>query len=61
VPEHDRVVAAVRAALGERRFEELRSEGARMTLDEAIDLVLDGQPTESSPVHEPVQIRVENT
>jgi tetratricopeptide (TPR) repeat protein len=41
VPEYDRVVAAIRAALGDERFEAVRSEGARMTLDEALDLVLD--------------------
>lgn len=45
VPEHDRVVAATRAALGDDRFEAVRSEGARMTLDEALDLVLDQSRT----------------
>lgn len=55
VPEHERVVAGIRAALGDERFEALRSEGARMSLDEALELVLHGTP----PVDGSVQERVE--
>ncbi|WP_416956646.1 ATP-binding protein [Nocardioides sp. T5] len=42
VPEHDRVVAALRDGLGDERFEELRSEGARVTLDQVLSRALDG-------------------
>ncbi|NPD05623.1 AAA family ATPase [Nocardioides sp. zg-1308] len=68
VPEHDRVVAAIRAALGDERFEELRSEGARMTLDEALDLVLDRprvEPargmTDPDYRHLPAPVRLDDT
>jgi hypothetical protein len=40
VPEHHRVVAGIRAALGDERYERLYAEGARMSLDEALSLVL---------------------
>lgn len=56
VPEHDRVVAAIRGRLGHERFEELRGEGARLTLDEALARVLDGDdPDGDDPVHKRVQ------
>jgi predicted ATPase/DNA-binding SARP family transcriptional activator len=42
VPEHDRVVAAIRASLGVDEFEQLRALGARLTLDEVVTGVLDG-------------------
>lgn len=42
VPEHDRVVRALRTGLGDERFEELRVEGARLTLDQVLARVLDG-------------------
>jgi len=41
LPEHDRVVAGIRAALGDERYEQLHAEGARMSLDEAVALALD--------------------
>lgn len=45
VPEHQRVVDGVREALGAERFEDLRSQGARMSLDETLAYVLaDAQP-----------------
>nr|WP_300050859.1 BTAD domain-containing putative transcriptional regulator [uncultured Nocardioides sp.] len=56
VPEHDRVVAALRSALGDERFEELRAEGAQLTLDQVLARVLDGDGGVEEPVHE----RVEN-
>ena len=40
VPEHDRVVGALRTELGDERFEELRVEGARLTLDQVLARVL---------------------
>ena len=40
IPEHDRVVAALRAALGEDAYERLHAEGTRLSLDEAADLAL---------------------
>lgn len=43
VREHERVVAEVVVALGRERFDELRAEGARLPLDEAIRLAL-GSP-----------------
>lgn len=43
VREHERVVTEVVAALGRERFDELRAEGARLPLDEAIRLAL-GSP-----------------
>ena len=45
LPEHDRVVAAIRAALGDERFESLRAQGAQMSLDQALALVLDDEAT----------------
>jgi tetratricopeptide (TPR) repeat protein len=44
--EHDRVVASLDGALGEQRSRALQARGARMSLDEAIDLAL----TEDEPV-----------
>jgi len=38
--EHERVLAALRSALGDERFEQLRAEGAQWALDDAFDLVL---------------------
>jgi predicted ATPase len=43
VPEHERVVAALRTALGDDAYERLHAEGTRMSLDEAADLAL-GDP-----------------
>ena len=40
VGEHERIVADVVAALGREHFDELRAEGTRLTLDEAIRLAL---------------------
>jgi predicted ATPase/DNA-binding SARP family transcriptional activator len=65
VPEHDRAVAALTESLGDERFEELRAEGARLTLDEVLARVLDGDdrmPGPSPelalrPVHEAVERR----
>ncbi len=59
VPEHARVVAALRGDLGDERFEELRAEGARLTLDQVLARILDGDP-DGGPdgdayVHVPVQ------
>jgi predicted ATPase/DNA-binding SARP family transcriptional activator len=54
VPEHERVVAAIRERLGDARFEELRSQGALLTLDQVLAWILDG----SHLVHVPVQRRV---
>ena len=39
-PELDRVAAALRAELGDERLEELLAEGARLSLDEAVELAL---------------------
>jgi predicted ATPase/DNA-binding SARP family transcriptional activator len=39
-PEYDRVVAALRACLGDAAFEQAAAEGARRTLDEAVALAL---------------------
>jgi tetratricopeptide (TPR) repeat protein len=45
VPEHQRVVDGVRSTLGAGRFEDLRTQGARMSLDETLTYVLaDAQP-----------------
>jgi predicted ATPase/DNA-binding SARP family transcriptional activator len=55
VPEHDRVVAALRSALGDERFEELRAEGAQLTLDQVLARVLDGDGGVEEAVHEPVE------
>jgi tetratricopeptide (TPR) repeat protein len=41
LPEHRRVVAAIREALGDERYERLHARGAEMSLDEALGLVLD--------------------
>ena len=54
VPEHDRVVTALRSALGDERFEELRAEGARLTLDQVLARVLDGDGGVEEAVHERV-------
>ena len=45
LPEHERVVAAIRAALGEERYESLHAQGARMSLDQALALVLEDEAT----------------
>ena len=43
-PELERVAAALRAELGDERLEELLAEGARLSLDEAVELALsDGE------------------
>ena len=39
-PELERVAAALRAELGDERLEELLAEGARLSLDEAVELAL---------------------
>jgi predicted ATPase/DNA-binding SARP family transcriptional activator len=47
VPEHERVVAGLRAALGDDVYDTLHADGARLSLDEAADLALSevgGQP-----------------
>jgi hypothetical protein len=41
--EHERVVAGLRAALGDDRYERLLAEGARLSLDEAVPIVLDDE------------------
>ena len=41
LPEHERVVAGIRAAVGDERFESLHAKGAQMSLDQALALVLD--------------------
>jgi predicted ATPase len=43
IPEHERVVAAIRGAVGDERYERLHAEGARMSLDEALALVLEDE------------------
>ena len=43
LPEYQRVVGAIRAALGDERFEELRAQGADLSLDEALSYVLDDE------------------
>jgi hypothetical protein len=45
LPEHERVVAGIRAALGDDTYERLHAEGARMSLDEALALVLEDEPS----------------
>jgi predicted ATPase/DNA-binding SARP family transcriptional activator len=41
--EHERVVAGLRAALGDDRYEQLVAEGAQLSLDEAVPTVLDDE------------------
>ena len=41
LPEYHRVVAGIRAALGDERYAQLYAEGARMSLEEAVALALD--------------------
>jgi len=41
LPEYHRVVAGIRAALGDERFERLYAEGARLSLEDAVALALD--------------------
>jgi predicted ATPase/DNA-binding winged helix-turn-helix (wHTH) protein len=48
-PEHARVVAGAREALGDQAYERLCAEGARLSLDEAIDLALGAMTGEVSP------------
>lgn len=43
VPEHDRVGDTMRGALGQDEPDRLRAEGARLSLEEAVDLVLSPQ------------------
>ena len=45
LPELERVVAALRADLGDSRLEELLAEGARLSLDEAVALALSDSKT----------------
>jgi tetratricopeptide (TPR) repeat protein len=45
LPEHERVVAGIRAALGDVSYERLHAEGARLSLDEALALVLEDEPS----------------
>jgi hypothetical protein len=40
VPEHDRVVDTLRAALGREELDRLRADGARLSLEAAVDLAL---------------------
>ncbi|PUA80640.1 ATP-binding protein [Nocardioides currus] len=40
-PEHERVVAGIRAAVGDAAYERLHAEGAAMSLDQALALVLE--------------------
>jgi predicted ATPase len=54
VPEHERVVAELRAGLGDERFEELRAEGAGLTLDETVARVLHNDRAVHTPVDKPV-------
>ena len=54
VPEYERVVAAIRGSVGDERLEALRAEGARLTLDQVVARVLDGDDGVPGPVHEPV-------
>ena len=49
------MVAALRSALGDERFEELRAEGARLTLDQVLARVLDGDGGVEKGVHERVE------
>jgi len=46
VPEYDRVVAGLRRELGDEEFMRLRSEGANMSLDDAVALAL-AEPSET--------------
>jgi hypothetical protein len=39
-PERDRVVDALRAALGQEELDRLRADGSRLSLEEAVDLAL---------------------
>jgi predicted ATPase len=52
LPEYHRVVVALRAALGDERYERLYAEGARMSLEDAVALALDEEaprrPAEAS-------------
>jgi len=43
LPEHDRAVAGIRAALGEELYKRLHAEGARLSLDQALALVLENE------------------
>ena len=49
-PEYDRVVAGLRAALGDAGFAEVTADGARLTLDEAVALALAPQREAASAV-----------
>ena len=49
LPEHERVVAGIRAALGEEQYARLYARGAAMSLDEVLALVLDEELTGPVP------------
>ena len=49
LPEHERVVAGIRAALGEEQYARLYARGASMSLDEVLALVLDEERTGPVP------------
>jgi hypothetical protein len=48
VPEYDRVVVGLRDALGDQAFDRLLAEGARLSLDDAVDLALTGHDDDDS-------------
>jgi hypothetical protein len=48
-PEHERVVAGLRAALGEEAFTRLRAQGAELSLPEAVALALSDAPGTAIP------------
>lgn len=48
LPEHERVVAGIRAALGDETFDRLHDEGAAMSLDQVLALVLDEEVRQPS-------------
>ena len=43
IPEHDRVIDDLRATLGQEELDRLRADGSRLSLEEAVDLVLSPQ------------------
>ena len=55
------MVAGIRARLGDERYEGLRAEGARLSLDQVLALVLDGDGRALEPVQERVQEVVEKS
>jgi len=48
LPEHERVVAGIRAAVGDEEFDRLHAQGAQMSLDQALALVLDEEALQPS-------------